>query len=969
MSDDFNFDDMPDLFDDEGQNKNDLPMPDWLNQGSSFGDDEPEEVEAMPEPEEAPLDLPDWLNQEPTLVERDDESVEMGYQEWIAAEEEAEKEPDISLEVPDWFKDDAPVQESELPSVSDLTGSKEASKDDAFVPDWFMGLEEQNLDDAPDWVKNASTSPSDTGSLLDTSAFEIPEEPARPMFSTPEQTLDSDDLPDWFADGKEEESVPASQRDWFGTAAPEIPDTSEGFSSEPQLNFGLDDIDDELLSDFDFDDDDKEEEEFGFATFVETSDNDDDLPPLGFAELEMESESELPTLPPTFASHNPDLDWLDDIEASIEADKLPTVEEEFAFGDNNELDFGDQNLEVSSFGELDFEAEADAEFDDFGSWEDDAVAELPDFSEPLGVSPERDNVTEFNFDLDAIQKSDLDDLGDIFDDKPKSTPQTQRLITEMQTSSLDISQLIGLDDDINTFSQDASSALIIPESDRALAASDDLFEDVEDSFFESFAAAAPIQLPTAETDDEDDLLGTFNIEEPSAAQIEDQLKIEGQVKPDWISDLRPDMPVKISSGNLEFEFEQTKIADMSDALRSLRDQSAAFAALSKEQDSQEVGSKRGPLAGITGSLRTSDIIAQTTPELQLQTGVSVTQAQARHIAVLASALELSRREQDGLDDSADTKKKSKRRVGARYKIDRLVVSLILLAVLIGPFATDALHLDFVDAPSALKGNDEQAAFVNGIDGLAADDYVLVSFDYGPTVASELNPLAEAVLRDILKRGATPIITSISPLGALNARLVIDELRDDPQLQQQLARETPLQPREDYILLRYIPGEAVGVRSITRSEILSDLLFTIDTDGEETNLNFGTLDASDVAAVIVIGESLDDARRWAEQLQDVPELSKYLLTTAAAEPLAKVYVNADGRQAYIGYLAGYRDTYLYNRSRNPEAVSVAENLDDYNLPETDEAQWYSLIFGVLAAIGLIGLGTLFNLLRLVGGRRS
>jgi hypothetical protein len=464
----------------------------------------------------------------------------------------------------------------------------------------------------------------------------------------------------------------------------------------------------------------------------------------------------------------------------------------------------------------------------------------------------------------------------------------------------------------------------------------------------------------------DDLLGAEDDQPPVD---EGPITAEG-VQPDWVADLRPDdMPVTIKAGNLEFEFEQARLSDMPAGLQALRDKAAALSALTEDEDTP--GS--GPLAGIAGSLQSSTLVAEPEPDLQISTGVRITKDQQRQVSVLEAALELTRREQaahrlgDVEPEAEPVPAKPRRR--SRFKLDRFVVSLVLLVVLVGPFISDGLHFSFVEEPQDYAFNKEQETLAQGIENLQTGEFVLVSFDYGPTVANELNPLAEAVLRDVVKQGAVPIVTSVSPLGVLNSRHVIDNLRDDEILLRTLEREEPLQPREAYIELRYIAGDAVGVRALTRNEGLTGLLFERDVDGKKTGLEFDTLADAPVAMLIVIGETLDDVRRWAEQLKDLDQLDKYLLTTSAAEPLVQAYVDADGSLAYKGYLAGYRDTYLYNRTRNAEAVQEAENLDDYNLPETDLAQWYSVALGVLAAAALVILGFVIQSLRLIGGRRS
>jgi hypothetical protein len=398
---------------------------------------------------------------------------------------------------------------------------------------------------------------------------------------------------------------------------------------------------------------------------------------------------------------------------------------------------------------------------------------------------------------------------------------------------------------------------------------------------------------------------------------------------------------------------------MPEALRALRERSAALSAISQTEQAEEASPSSGPLAGIVGGLGVTEIAEDLESEFQVGAALQVTDSQGRQIEFLESALSAVRREAEARREGEVVIPEAvKVRTRARPKLDRFVISLILLALLIAPFITDGLHLDTFKAPGESRLLSDQQAIHEAVDTLETGDYVLVSFDYGPTAARELNPLADAVIRDIIKQGGIPLLTGISPLGVLNARTVITDISEDETLLSALNRQAPLQAREDYFALNYIPGEAVGIRSLTRNEIAGESLFEFDQEGEETGLDIGELHDDDVAFVIVIGETLDDARRWAEQLDD-DDIQKYLLTTASAEPLVQVYVDDD--LAYQGYLAGYRDTYNYNLARNPEALT-ADPESDFDLPDSSLGRWYSLTTGILAVLGFMVLGLIVNLVR-------
>ncbi|MCI0708645.1 MAG: hypothetical protein L0154_00640 [Chloroflexi bacterium] len=914
----------------DNSNFDDMPLPDWL-QGGSFEDDE-KAKKPPPKQDETPEVLPDWLtadaapSDEP-LDAGDFTSSGAGYgEDGVWREEEELAEPEL-----------------ELPSLEDLTGGVGDTKAQGadYVPDWFLGLEEQNLEEAPDWVQ--STSSVSIDDLTDTSAFEaeVPSFESLGMSSQPETTAAQDEeVPDWFAS---RDAVPDLDFD----AAVEEEEEPDWFAGEveaeplPDLSMAEEDVLEDVFSDLDLD---EEEDIFTFAESDEVEEA-DAFYTMGGVEDEVTPVEEKPV----FQAPQADLSWLDEIErGSSPAIEEDVEEEEFALPElseeaelaESEFDF----LGEAEEGELDFATELDLEDLGFG---DEAIEEE---AEDVGVF-------DFGFDIDS---KEMEDQLDTASDESLKVERggTQKLIKDMQTSSLDIEQLLAFEAEQEGAPPPEERGLTaLPHTSSLELASEDLFSGLDEDLFESLDPPVGGEGPSLSIAGEDDL-DLFGVREQGTPEPRPETAAP-QLQPDWIADLRPDVPVNIRAGNLEFEMEQTKIADMPEALRALRERSAALSALSQAEQTQQASPASGPLAGIVGGLGVTEIAEDLESDFQVGAALRVAESQRRQIEFLESALSVVRREAAARREGQVVIPEAvKVRTRARPKLDRIVVSLILLALLIAPFITDGLHLDAFEAPGSDRLLADQRAVHEAVDTLEAGDYVLISFDYGPTAARELNPLAEAVIRDIIKQGGIPLLTGISPLGVLNSRSVLNDLAQDETLLTALNRDDALQPREDYVALNYIPGEAVGIRSLTRSELAGTTLFEVDSEGEETGLNIGELHNEDVAFIVVIGETLDDARRWAEQLND-DDIQKYLLTTAAAEPLIQAYVDDD--LAYQGYLAGYRDTYSYNIARNPEALTTDPD-SDFDLPNSSLGRWYSLTMGILAVLGFMVLGLIVNLVR-------
>ena len=435
--------------------------------------------------------------------------------------------------------------------------------------------------------------------------------------------------------------------------------------------------------------------------------------------------------------------------------------------------------------------------------------------------------------------------------------------------------------------------------------------------------------------------------------------------------MRPsDLPVTMHAGGIAVDVEQRAVVDLPDQLQVFRE--TTLRDLS-EPPLAAPAPESGPLAGIAGALAPLDLVIPRT--VAPVTGLTITRDQQARADRLQRILDAAAGE-DVIDDDLrepelfasmeeeaaaqeEIEPRVRHRRARRFKLDRVLIALLLLVGLIAPFATDVLH--FAADPPALS--DDRQAVADAVSALDAGEFVLVALEYGPTAAGELDPLTEAVLRDVLARRAIPLTTGTDIAGTLHAQAVIAPLVADAKLLEvRNKNEATLQVGQDYYLLGFIPGDATGVRALRGTDEDHSLVlpspFVTDINGEASGLD---LDATrDVALIVVVGESSEDVRTWAEQMggAGVPMVA---LVTAAIEPLAASYVNDDG---YLGYLAGYRDTRSYDAAQNAETRTPYTPPDDlgFDLPDLDAAQWNSTALGAAVVAGLIALGMLINLFR-------
>ncbi|MCY3796201.1 MAG: SH3 domain-containing protein [Chloroflexi bacterium] len=232
-------------------------------------------------------------------------------------------------------------------------------------------------------------------------------------------------------------------------------------------------------------------------------------------------------------------------------------------------------------------------------------------------------------------------------------------------------------------------------------------------------------------------------------------------------------------------------------------------------------------------------------------------------------------------------------------VPRLLGTALLLLAVALPFVSS----DYAEGelPPSVFPEDRHSprTMYDLLDNLTRDDYVLVAFEYGPTAAGELDLLADLLLRHIFAQRAKPVIVSSNPIAIARARNIIRGInRSQPIAEAQLLHG------EDYFVLRYLPGGALGLREL--NENFADIA-RFSAKGLPTGLNFASLE--EMTEIVLIAESAEDVRNWVEQVVSADEALRLLVATGyAAQPLAQAY--ADSMDKVTGPLVGIRDAFTY-----------------------------------------------------------
>jgi uncharacterized protein YgiM (DUF1202 family) len=288
----------------------------------------------------------------------------------------------------------------------------------------------------------------------------------------------------------------------------------------------------------------------------------------------------------------------------------------------------------------------------------------------------------------------------------------------------------------------------------------------------------------------------------------------------------------------------------------------------------------------------------------------------------------------------------KRRRRLPLKIDRLLITLFLTVMVALPFIVKGLHIGNLPSSRFDAGSHEQSAF-DRLERLQSGDLALIGVEYGPTGAGELDVMTDVIVRHILARGARPVLVSTNPIGLLHARNVIERINDDTAFLT-VINNPELTANQDYYVLRYLAGSAVGLRTL--SQDIPTLTGT-DVNGLSTNLRVASV--ADFAAVVVIAERAEDLRSWAEQVAPAAGKSLIGATSYAAAPLSEPYVmpgSAVALSGLQGLLVGYQDAYTYRHMLDvklfpqlftpelttPEPITPAATIETPVLtPETTE----------------------------------
>jgi hypothetical protein len=207
---------------------------------------------------------------------------------------------------------------------------------------------------------------------------------------------------------------------------------------------------------------------------------------------------------------------------------------------------------------------------------------------------------------------------------------------------------------------------------------------------------------------------------------------------------------------------------------------------------------------------------------------------------------------------------------------RLIYLLLVLAVFV------PLLFGTKWTVSQIQVTPETTNAFKAVQNLNSGSPVLVSFDFEPGAVGEMQPLTEAIIHHLIKRGCHIVIVSLTPQG--------------PALAQQILRRAAAgydyRYGRDYVNLGYIAGQEAGLRAFG-----GDIWDTLPTDyvnGQPLSM-FSVMTrikkAGSFDLLIDLAGGPEPARWWIEQVQTPSKRPLLVAVTASAEPNVRPYLQS------------------------------------------------------------------------------
>lgn len=345
------------------------------------------------------------------------------------------------------------------------------------------------------------------------------------------------------------------------------------------------------------------------------------------------------------------------------------------------------------------------------------------------------------------------------------------------------------------------------------------------------------------------------------------------------------------------------------------------------EESRGAKVQTGPLVGLRGVLKAEPEIARLKKSTAIATKLQVTDSQQNQVKLLRNILET-----EGLSKPIRQPIEA-----ASQDILRWIFAFILILVVAGVVFSESQTAPPIPQTAIQASVMDTSQLINAI---SPQDAVLVSFDYEPGTAGEMEAAAAGVVDHLMIKGAYMTLVSTSPTGPALAERFFSNVQ----------KEHNYVSGVQYINLGYIPGGAAGLLGFVQ---MPQRITPLSFDGMDawatTPLN-GIYTLSDFKLVLIITDNPDSARTWVEQVQprllDTPLIA---VASAQAEPILKPYASGENAQIQ-GIVGGIIDGAAYEQITGK--------------PKLAGEYWDALNYALITAIGAMLFGGIANMISIL-----
>jgi hypothetical protein len=346
--------------------------------------------------------------------------------------------------------------------------------------------------------------------------------------------------------------------------------------------------------------------------------------------------------------------------------------------------------------------------------------------------------------------------------------------------------------------------------------------------------------------------------------------------------------------------------------------SEAAGAQSEAQPVEE----RGPLAGLRGVLPAVPGVGPSSKPRAYSIKLQASEDQQSSAALLEKMLA----------EEVNPKAVAAPKVLFTQRLLRLAITLLFVSIVAAIFFSGTT----INPISTSVPPETKAALDFVQTTLPANAPVLLVFDYEAARAGELEAAAAPLVDQMLtlKSPRLSLISSTATGSGLSERFMEPLLTD-----REFARN------KEFVNLGYLSGGAAGVQAFASNLLNAKPLTTTGEDAWSTPVLQDVRELSDFAAIFLLTDDVETARAWIEQTEnDRGEARLLVVSSAQSGPMLMPYVRSGQVDGMV--------TGLDNSAPIEQANS--------GRPGTARRYWDAYGFGLLTAVVMIAVGSLWSL---------